>query len=133
VVLQKESLGFIGNRMQFALLREAISIVENGIASAEDVDLVVKNSFGRRLSVAGPFEVFDLAGWDTIAAIIDQLFPALESSTETPALVRDILARGELGVKSGKGFYPWSDEAVAGFRQRISRALASIEQASRDL
>ena len=132
VVLQKESLGFIGNRMQFALLREAISIVENGIASAEDVDLVVKNSFGRRLSVAGPFEVFDLAGWDTIAAIIDQLFPALESSPETPALVRDILARGELGVKSGRGFYPWSDEAVAGFRQRISQALASIEQASRD-
>jgi 3-hydroxybutyryl-CoA dehydrogenase len=62
VVLQKESLGFIGNRMQFALLREAVSIVERGIASPEDVDAVVTNSFGRRLAVAGPLEVFDLAG-----------------------------------------------------------------------
>ena len=132
VVLQKESFGFIGNRMQFALLREAISIVERGIASAEDVDLVVKNSFGRRLAVAGPFEVFDLAGWDTIKAIIDQLFPALEISPDTPALVKDKVARGALGVKSGQGFYPWSPESVAAFRARISQALVSIEQLSRD-
>ena len=132
VVLQKESLGFIGNRMQFALLREAISIVENGIASAEDVDLVVKNSFGRRLSVAGPFEVFDLAGWDTIAAIIGQLFPDLETSRKTPALIEALLKRGDLGVKSGQGFYPWSDESVADIRQRVGQALASIEQLSRD-
>ena len=66
VVLQKESLGFIGNRMQFALLREALSIVSDGIATPEDIDKVVTNSFGRRLSVAGPLEVFDVAGWDTI-------------------------------------------------------------------
>ena len=68
VVLQKESLGFIGNRLQFALLREALSIVAAGIASPEDVDTVVTSSFGRRLAVAGPLEVFDLAGWDTILA-----------------------------------------------------------------
>jgi len=132
VVLQKESLGFIGNRMQFALLREAISIVESGIASTEDVDLVVKSSFGRRLSVAGPFEVFDLAGWDTIAAIIGQLFPDLDTSRSTPALIEDLLKRGQLGVKSGHGFYPWNDESVAGIRQRVGQALASIEQLSRN-
>ncbi len=131
VVLQKESLGFIGNRMQFALLREAISIVESGIASAEDVDLVVKSSFGRRLSVAGPFEVFDLAGWDTISAIIGQLFPDLSTGDETPALIEGLVERGDLGVKSGKGFYPWSGEAVEELRQRVSRALASLEQLSR--
>ena len=128
VVLQKESLGFIGNRLQFALLREAVSIVERGIASAQDVDAVVTNSFGRRLAVAGPFEVFDLAGWDTILAIIDQLFPDLESSRNTPALVKDMVDRGELGVKSGQGLYPWNDEVVAAVRQRVAEALAAIEQ-----
>ena len=95
VVLQKESLGFIGNRMQFALLREAISIVQQGIATPQDVDEVVKTSFGRRLAVAGPFEVFDLAGWDTISHIIDQLFPVIESSPDSPALIEDKVNRGE--------------------------------------
>ena len=132
VVLQKESLGFIGNRMQFALLREAVSIVESGIASAEDVDLVVKSSFGRRLSVAGPFEVFDLAGWDTISAIIAQLFPDLGAGRATPALIEDLVERGDLGVKSGRGFYPWTDENVEAFRGKIGRALATIDRLSRE-
>ena len=132
VVLRKESLGFIGNRMQFALLREAISIVEQGIASAEDVDAVVKSSFGRRLAVAGPLEVFDIAGWDTILAIIEQLFPEIDSSREAPSLVREMVEKGELGVKSGRGFYPWSDESVASTRQRIGKALATLERLSRE-
>ena len=132
VVLHKESLGFIGNRMQFALLREAVAIVEQGIASAEDVDKVVKSSFGRRLAVAGPFEVFDVAGWDTILAIAEQLFPDIESSSETPPLLADMVARGELGVKSGKGFYSWDEASVAALRQRIGQALASIEHMSRE-
>ena len=75
VVLNKESVGFIGNRLQFALLREAISLVEKGIASPEDMDEVVKSGFGRRLAIAGPFQVFDLAGWDTISTIMKELFP----------------------------------------------------------
>ena len=128
VVLQKESLGFIGNRMQIALLREAISIVERGIASAEDVDTVVKNSFGRRLAVAGPFEVFDIAGWDTIRAILSQLIPEIESSRDVPALIEEMVAKGDLGLKSGQGFYPWTSEAAASLRQRIAQALATIEQ-----
>ena len=132
VVLQKESLGFIGNRMQFALLREAISVVQQGIATPEDVDEVVKTSFGRRLAVAGPFEVFDLAGWDTISHIIDELFPVIESSPDSPALIADKVKRGEFGVKSGAGFYPWTDEDVAAFRGKIGRALAAIDRLSRE-
>jgi 3-hydroxyacyl-CoA dehydrogenase len=132
VVLQKESVGFIGNRIQFALLREAISVVEQGIATAEDVDLVVTSSFGRRLAVAGPFEVFDLAGWDTISHIIDQLFPLIESSPDSPALIKDKVDKGEFGVKSGKGFYNWSDDAVAELRGRVGRALAAIDRLSRE-
>ena len=132
VVLQKESIGFIGNRMQFALLREAISVVEQGIASAEDVDLVVKSSFGRRLALAGPFEVFDLAGWDTISHIIDELFPVIESSPRSPKLISEKVTNGNFGVKSGAGFYEWSHENVEAFRDKISSGLAMIDQQVRE-
>ncbi len=128
VVLQKESLGFIGNRMQFALLREALSVVDKGIASAEDVDTVVKTGFGRRLAVAGPLEVFDIAGWDTISHIIDELYPDLDTSAENSPTITAMLERGDLGVKSGRGFYEWNDETVAALRQRITHALAAIDR-----
>ncbi len=128
VVLQKESLGFIGNRMQFALLREALSIVEKGVASAEDVDTVVKTSFGRRLAVAGPLEVFDIAGWDTISHIIDDLFPDLDTSSENSGVITKMLEQGHLGVKSGRGFYEWDDETVAALRQRVTHALTTIDR-----
>ncbi len=128
VVLQKESLGFIGNRMQFALLREALSVVDKGIASAEDVDTVVKTGFGRRLAVAGPLEVFDMAGWDTISHIIDELNPDLDTSAENSPTVTNMLDRGDLGVKTGRGFYRWDDEALADLRRRITHALAAIDR-----
>ena len=73
-IIEKEALGFVGPRLQAALIREAFAIVEQGIASAETVDLVVRNSFGRRLSVAGPFEVFELAGWDLVLAAFEELY-----------------------------------------------------------
>ena len=118
--------------MQFALLREAISVVEQGIASAEEVDLVVKSSFGRRLAFAGPFEVFDLAGWDTISHIIDELFPVIESSPNSPKLISDQVASGNFGVKSGSGFYDWSPENVKTFRDKIGSGLAMIDQQVRE-
>ena len=132
VVLSKESLGFIGNRMQFALLREALFIVDNGIASAEDVDTVVKTSFGRRLAVAGPFEVFDIAGWDTISKIIDQLFPDLDSTAGTPTSVSEMVSQGELGVKSGAGFYKWDNQSVGALRSRIASTLSMLESMSQE-
>ena len=128
ITLHKESLGFIGNRMQFALLREALSIVDKGIASAADVDTVVKTGFGRRLAVAGPLEVFDIAGWDTISPIIDELFPDLDTGQVSPTTVTQMVQAGDLGVKSGRGFYEWNDAAVAKLRQRITRALTTIDQ-----
>ena len=128
VLLQKESLGFIGNRMQFALLREAISIVENGIATPKEVDEVVKNSFGRRLALAGPFQVFDAAGWDTILAIANQLFPDLESTTQQPQLITNMVNNNELGIKTAKGFYDWDDETISIFRKKISEGLTNINK-----
>ena len=122
-IIQKEVPGFVGPRLQAALIREAFSIVERGIASAEDVDLVVRNSFGRRLSVAGPFQVFELAGWDLVLAAFEDLYKDLNSSTDANPLLKEMVEKGELGVKSGKGFYEWTPEKIRGMQERMSQAL----------
>ncbi len=122
-IIDKEALGFVGPRLQAALIREAFTIVEQGIASAETVDLVVRNSFGRRLSVAGPFEVFELAGWDLVLAAFEELYKDLNSSPDINPLLREMVESGKLGVKSGEGFYQWTDERQQALRNRMSQAL----------
>ena len=92
-------MDFVGPRLQAALIREAFSIVEQGIASAETVDLIVRNSFGRRLSVAGPFEVFELAGWDLVLAAFEEVYPDLNNSPNINPLLREMVNTGKLGVK----------------------------------
>jgi len=129
-VVQKEAPGFVGNRLQMALLREALAIVDAGIASPKDVDTIITSSFGRRLAVAGVFEVFEAAGWDLTLAVADQLFPAIDRSPAPPASLREMVARGELGLKTGKGFYEWTPEEAAALRRRIGNALAAIARLS---
>jgi 3-hydroxybutyryl-CoA dehydrogenase len=129
-LIRKEVPGFIGNRLQVALAREALSIVQNGIADPEDVDIVIKNSFGRRLAVAGVFEVFDMAGWDMCLAIGSYLMPEIDSSLETLSLLKEKVERGELGIKSGKGFYDWTSESAENTRNKIAQALIRIAQYS---
>lgn len=123
VVIQKERLGFIGNRLQNALFREALSLVEQGVCSLEDVDTVMHTSIGRRWSVAGIFEIFDLAGLDTAFAVATQLFPDLSNATEPPQEWLQRVAAGDLGIKSGKGFYEWTPESGEEARRRIRTAL----------
>ncbi|RKU11105.1 3-hydroxybutyryl-CoA dehydrogenase [Candidatus Poribacteria bacterium] len=122
-VIQKEVPGFVGPRLQAAVIREAFSIVERGIATAEDVDLVVRNSFGRRLSVAGPFQVFELAGWDLVLAAFEELYKDLNSSSEINPLLREMVEGDKLGVKSGEGFYEWTPEKIEEIRDRMNRTL----------
>ncbi len=126
-VIEKEVPGFVGPRLQAALIREAFAIVEQGIASAETVDLVVRNSFGRRLSVAGPFEVFELAGWDLVLSAFEELYKDLNSSSDINPLLREMVDTGQLGVKSGQGFYNWTDTGIQELRDRMNNAL--IQQA----
>jgi 3-hydroxybutyryl-CoA dehydrogenase len=131
VVLGKEATGFVANRLQFALFREALSIVEQGIADPDAVDRVVKFGFGRRLAAAGPFEIFDLAGLDTILAVASQILPEIAAGTPDeqpiPELLRQKVERGELGVKSGRGFHDWTPEAAEELRGRLTRALVRAE------
>lgn len=128
VGVRKEVPGFIGNRLQFALLRECLSLVEHGVATPQDIDAVVKNSFGRRLAVAGPFEVFDAAGWDTIFAILTELAPDLDASDTASEMAAENVRQGRLGLKSGSGFYDWTPETAQGLRGRIAHALIEIEK-----
>jgi len=108
VVVHKDVPGFVGNRLQFALLREALAIVEQGIASVADVDTVVKTGFGRRLAVIGPLETADLGGLDVFLAIARYLLPELDCSTEPPALLAQKAQQGKLGSKTCEGFYRWT-------------------------
>ena len=129
-VVEREAPGFVGNRLQMALLREALAIVDAGIASPRDVDTIIKSSFGRRLAVAGVFEVFEAAGWDLTLAVAEQLFPAIDRSAEPPVSLREKVARGELGLKSGQGFYAWTPDEAAALRKRIGDGLAAIARLS---
>ena len=126
VVLQREVAGFIANRLQQALLREAVALVEAGVASAGDVDAVVSGSFGRRLAVAGPFEVSDLAGLDVIAAIARELWPELAAGGAVAELLAGPAAAGNYGAKSGRGFGDWDAVRLAASQQRMAHALAAI-------
>lgn len=127
VHVKKEVPGFIGNRLQIALLRECLALVESGVATAQDVDTVVTNSIGRRWAASGPIEVFDGGGWDVILSVISQLSGEIDSSREPSALVERMVERGELGVKSGKGFYDWTPESAEELRRRIAHALLEID------
>ncbi len=108
VVVLKDVPGQLGNRLLHAVNREAFSIVEQGIASAEDVDTAIKYGPGLRFPVYGPLEHTDVVGVDLALAVHTIITPALCSEPRPVALLRDMAARGDLGVKSGRGFYDWS-------------------------
>lgn len=108
VVLQKEINGFIGNRLQFAVLREAVNLVEAGVASAEDVDKAVKYGIGFRYACIGPFETTDLGGLNTFNNIAKYLLPQLSNAESMPILEKKV-EKGQLGVKSGQGFYDYKN------------------------
>lgn len=128
VIVEKEVPGFIANRLQAALIREALDLVESGVATPQDVDQVITTSIGRRWAVAGVFEVTEIAGLDLKKAILTELLPSIASSPEVPSILKQKVERGELGIKSGKGFYDWTPEKAAALRARIARALIEIER-----
>jgi 3-hydroxybutyryl-CoA dehydrogenase len=123
-VLRKEVPGFIANRLQSALLREALALIEDGVCSMEDLDAVVSLGFGRRLAIFGPLAVHDMAGLDVWNAIAINLFPEISDAKQPPALLADRAARGDFGLKSGRGFYAWSPvEAAAALAKRDAALL----------
>ena len=124
--VKKDVPGFIGNRLQHALWREAISLVERGICDAKTVDDVVKASFGRRLAVLGPMENADQVGTDLTLAIHDVVLPAIENRPGPSPLLQQLVADGKLGFKSGQGFQNWSTEQQTALRTRVMQHLKAM-------
>jgi 3-hydroxybutyryl-CoA dehydrogenase len=121
--VKKDVPGFIGNRLQHALWREAISLVEQGICDAQTVDDVVKASFGRRLAVLGPIENADQVGTDLTLAIHETVLPAIDSRPGPSPYLQKLVADGKLGFKSGEGFRKWSLEQQTALRARVMKHL----------
>ncbi|NVM25498.1 MAG: 3-hydroxyacyl-CoA dehydrogenase family protein [Desulfobacterales bacterium] len=122
----KDILGFLGNRLQLALFREALSLVEKGIAAPEDIDRVVKYSFGSRLPFIGPFETADLAGIDLGYEVYKYLVPDLSIDSRPSNVLKTMIDDGLLGVKTGKGFYRWSDEKIKDVTNRRDSGLLEL-------
>jgi 3-hydroxybutyryl-CoA dehydrogenase len=112
-LVRKDCVGFIANRLQHALWREALSIVELGIASPADVDEALKTSFGARTPVLGIFEHMDLVGLDLVQYLHSYLLADLDTQSGPNAVLKERVARGDLGAKTGKGFYDWSTKSAA--------------------
>jgi len=118
VIVKKDRPGQLGNRLQMALVREAVNIVQEGIADVEDVDLAAKSGFGLRLPVYGIFEHQDMVGLDMGMSIVDYVSTDLYAEPRAPQLMHDLVERGDLGVKTGKGFYDWSKKDANAVKAR---------------
>ncbi len=123
VRMEKECLGFIGNRLQLALLREALYIVEKGWAKVEEVDKAVEYGFGRRLPVTGPIKSADMGGLDIFYNISEYLFEDLCDSKEPSFLMKEKVEKNELGIKNKKGFYDWDDDTIERAKNRRNELL----------
>lgn len=127
VRVHKDVPGFIGNRLQHALWREAISLVENDICDAEAVDTVIKSSFGRRLAVLGPLENADLVGTDLTLDIHENVLFDLEARKAPSPYLAKLVAEGRLGMKTGKGFREWTEDEADQLRGRVARHLQRLD------
>ena len=123
VMVRKDVPGFLANRLQHALAREAFFMIESGLASAEDVDAAVRFGFGLRYLAAGPVLQKDIAGLDIHCAAAGTMYPSLANNTVPSRVLSDKVAAGKLGMKTGEGFYQWTKESAAKERARYEQAL----------
>ncbi len=121
--VKKDVPGFIGNRLQHALWREAISLVEHGICDAETVDGVIKSAFGRRLAVLGPLENADMVGTDLTLAIHQNVLGDIDSRAGPSPYLDKLVKAGKLGFKTGEGFRKWSPEEQTALRAKVLQHL----------
>ena len=126
VLIKRPIPGFLVNRLQHALLHEAFSMLEQGLVSVEDIDLVCRTMLGPRMCVTGLIEQKDISGLATTAATQRNLVPQLNHSNIPTRTIQEMVARGELGVASGKGFYDWSDRDPEAYQETAMEKLGHI-------
>jgi 3-hydroxybutyryl-CoA dehydrogenase len=125
VVVRKDVPGQLGNRLQHALFREAFHIIQEGVASVEDVDIAIKYGPGLRFPAYGLLEHADMVGLDMMQAIDGYLFPALSAADAPPAFLGELIARGDLGAKTGRGLYDWTQRNAADVLAARDRFIAA--------
>jgi 3-hydroxyacyl-CoA dehydrogenase len=129
VIVKKDVPGFLGNRMQYALMREAISLLNEGVASAEDIDMMIKAGIGFKFPVMGPLETIDMAGLDIFYRVSQYLYGKLNQSPSPPAIIKEKVEKNELGLKTGKGFYDYADVNIqALMADRIKKLLIILRE-----
>jgi 3-hydroxybutyryl-CoA dehydrogenase len=132
ILVRREVPGFIGNRLQYAVLREALHLVQEDVASAEDVDTAMKAGPGIRYSFLGPLETADLGGLDVFTSISNYLFADLGRTTKAQPCMADLVEEGRLGVKTGRGFYEYGgktlSELLSARDEKLMKVLAALKR-----
>lgn len=128
VLVKKDIAGFLANRMQHALMREALALIDAGIASPEDVDLAVRYSFGFRYAAVGPIMQKEISGWDTTLRAGTEIYPTLSNTATVPACLAERVAQGKIGMKSGEGFLKWTPETIKAAKAEYERKLKAAFQ-----
>ena len=123
IEVKKEVPGMVGNRLQFALFREAQFLLEQGIASKEDIDAAVTYGIGRRLPVTGPLLSADMGGLDIFASISDYLFKDLSNTDQSSGKLKDLISQGHFGQKNGKGYYTWNEKFTEAMNHKREEQL----------
>lgn len=127
VHVRRDTPGFVGNRLQHAMWREALALVDAGVCDPEEIDTVVRSGFGARLAAIGPIENADLVGLDLTEAIHAYLLPHLDSSAAPAAGLKERVGRGDLGAKSGRGYLDWEEGDADRARDRMVAQLRRSE------
>jgi 3-hydroxybutyryl-CoA dehydrogenase len=123
VLVKKDIPGFLANRIQHALMREALSLVQEGIATPADIDDAVRYSFGFRYAAVGPMTQKEISGWDGMANAAKEIYPSLSNITTLPPKVVQLMADGKTGMKAGEGFRKWTPEEIKTVSDSYSRRL----------
>ena len=129
VLVKKDVPGFVENRILYAIMREALHLLQEGVASAADIDTVTKWGIGYKLSVIGPLELLDVAGLDIYHSVASYLNADLSSSSTVSPAIAERVERGELGIKSGKGLFAYTPEEIPALVQRRGKALMAVKKA----
>ena len=121
--VKKDVPGFVGNRLQHAMMREALYLIADGVTDADGIDTAVRYGFGFRFIACGPMLQKEMSGWDTHDLVASALYPHLHAEKGPPQWLKDMVAKGRTGMKARAGMWDWTDEEIKKEKNRIERAL----------
>jgi 3-hydroxybutyryl-CoA dehydrogenase len=123
VLVKRDIPGFLANRIQHALMREALALVDAGIATPDDIDDAVRYSFGFRYAAVGPMTQKEISGWDGMANAAKEIYPSLSNIDAIPPSLAKLMAEGKTGIKAGEGYRKWSPEESKAVNAQYTRRL----------